>query len=44
MHFLKGDLADFRRAGAPPDNAELDAILRQEGISAARRAKIDAMF
>ena len=44
MLSLKMDLELFRQAGAPPDNAELDAILRQEGISASRRAKIDAMF
>jgi hypothetical protein len=35
---------DLFRATAPSDFAALDGILRQGGISEARRGKIDAML
>lgn len=43
MLSLRLSLADFRKR-ARPDPAALDEIVRQAGISDARRQKVDAMF
>ncbi|HTX59168.1 MAG TPA: hypothetical protein VMH02_05770, partial [Verrucomicrobiae bacterium] len=44
MTSLQMQLKLFREESAPPDFAALDRILRQAGLSDARRKEIDAMF
>lgn len=44
MLSLRMNLDSFRRVMTPSDSAALDRILRQAGLSDARRTEIDAMF